>query len=135
MGLVRDFALALLGGKSFSDYLAPIFTGISVPHLSPDQIKCFRFALPSAVEQGAIMEHVKSRTDGNQSAIAGATRQIRLLREYRTLLIADVVTGKIDVRGAVAALPDIDPLAAEDTLMESAEAGAEPEPALLQSHP
>ena len=135
VGLVRDFALALLGGKSFSDYLAPIFTGISVPHLSPDQIKCFRFALPSAVEQGAIMEHVKSRTDGNQSAIAGATRQIRLLREYRTLLIADVVTGKIDVRGAVAALPDIDPLAAEDTLMESAEAGAEPEPALLQSHP
>ena len=98
VGLVRDFALALLGGKGLADYLAPIFTGISVPHLSPDQIKCFRFALPSAVEQGAIMEHVKSRTDANQSAIAGATRQIRHLREYRTRLIADVVTGKLDVR-------------------------------------
>ena len=135
VGLVRDFALALLGGKGFADYLAPIFTGISVPHLSPDQIKCFRFALPSAVEQGAIMEHVKSRTDANQSAIAGATRQIRLLREYRTRLIADVVTGKLDVREAAAALPDIDPLTAEGTLKESAGPIAEPEPALLQSHP
>ena len=135
VGLVRDFALALLGGKALADYLAPIFTGISVPHLSPDQIKCFRFALPSAVEQGAIMEHVKSRTDANQSAIAGATRQIRHLREYRTRLIADVVTGKLDVREAAAALPDIDPLTAEGTLKESAEPIAEPEPAILQSHP
>ena len=35
-----------------------------------------------------------------------ARRQINLLREYRTRLIADVVTGKLDVREAVARLPD-----------------------------
>ncbi len=34
------------------------------------------------------------------------TAQIALLREYRTRLIADVVTGKLDVRDAAAALPD-----------------------------
>ena len=43
-------------------------------------------------------------------------RQIDLLREYRTRLIADVVTGKLDVREATVALPEVDPLAAEDTL-------------------
>ncbi len=37
-----------------------------------------------------------------------------LLREYRTRLIADVVTGKLDVREAAAALPDIDPLGPDD---------------------
>ena len=33
-------------------------------------------------------------------------REIALLREYRTRLIADVVTGKLDVRAAAAKLPD-----------------------------
>ena len=38
--------------------------------------------------------------------ISGALRQIELLQEYRTRLIADVVTGKLDVREAAALLPD-----------------------------
>ena len=38
-------------------------------------------------------------------------RQIALLHEHRTRLIADVVTGKLDVRGAAARLPETDPLA------------------------
>ena len=33
-------------------------------------------------------------------------RQIELLREYRIRLIANVVTGKLDVREAAARLPD-----------------------------
>ena len=38
-------------------------------------------------------------------AITRARRQIELLREYRTRLIADVVTGKLDVRETAASLP------------------------------
>ena len=38
--------------------------------------------------------------------IARARRQVELLQEYRTRLIADVVTGKLDVREAAAQLPD-----------------------------
>ncbi|GBE46910.1 hypothetical protein BMS3Bbin12_00063 [bacterium BMS3Bbin12] len=34
--------------------------------------------------------------------------EISLLREYRTRLIADVVTGKLDVREVAARLPDED---------------------------
>ena len=37
---------------------------------------------------------------------ARARRQIDLLREYRTRLIADVVTGKLDVRETAASLPE-----------------------------
>ena len=36
----------------------------------------------------------------------GTSDEIRLLREYRTRLIADVVTGKLDVREAAARLPE-----------------------------
>jgi type I restriction enzyme, S subunit len=42
-----------------------------------------------------------SGRDGCQSR-----EQITLLREYRTRLIAGVVTGKLDVREAAAALPE-----------------------------
>ena len=38
--------------------------------------------------------------------MARARRQIELVQEYRTRLIADVVTGKLDVREAAAQLPE-----------------------------
>ena len=105
-GLIRDFAFALLSGNSFLDYLAPIFTGVSVPHLSPEQIRAFSIALPSVVEQEAIVEYLRSRISDIRSAIYSGLKQIELVREYRTRLIADVVTGKLDVREAAAAMPE-----------------------------
>jgi len=41
-----------------------------------------------------------------KTTIDRARREIKLLCEYRTRLIADVVTGKLDVREAAARLPD-----------------------------
>ena len=50
--------------------------------------------------------------------------QASLLREYRTRLIADVVTGKLDVRGAADGLPEVDSLADDDALTtQAAETG------------
>ena len=122
--LKLDFTLLLLRGKSFSDYLAPIFTGISVPHLSPEQIGGFRFALHSLAEQEKILEQLRPSIGAIRSAMDRALSQILLLREYRTRLIADVVTGKLDVREAAASLleeaDERDPLD-EGVPLESAE--------------
>ena len=40
------------------------------------------------------------------AAILRLEREIELLREYNTRLVADVVTGKLDVREATTRLPD-----------------------------
>lgn len=104
--LTRKLAIRLLSGASFSDYLAPIFTGVSVPHLSPEQIRAFRIALPSLAEQEAIGDYLDSIADQTTRAASRARSQIALLREYRTRLIADVVTGKLDVRDAACELPN-----------------------------
>ncbi|MCY4584397.1 MAG: restriction endonuclease subunit S [Bryobacterales bacterium] len=53
-------------------------------------------------EQVLIVEHIIAKTSGISAAVKSAKREIDLLREYRTRLIADVVTGKIDVRMAAA---------------------------------
>ena len=52
------------------------------------------------LEQAAIVEYLDRATTEIDIAVARAERQIELLNEYRTRLIADVVTGKLDVRDA-----------------------------------
>lgn len=41
------------------------------------------------------------------TAIVRTEREIALMQEYRTRLVADVVTGKLDVRAAAAKLPEV----------------------------
>ena len=76
------------------------------PNLSLELLRSIRVATPSLLEQTAIVEHLDKATAAIDAAIVRARRQIELLQEYRTRLIADVVTGKVDVREAAAQLPD-----------------------------
>ena len=55
---------------------------------------------PPFEEQSGIVEYLRKATAESDSAIDRAHRQIDLMQEYRTRLIADVVTGKLDVRRA-----------------------------------
>ena len=88
--------------------------GGSQPNISAEILRAFRIVVPPPSEQAAIATHLDKVTTGIESAIQCAKRQIQLFREYRARLIADVVTGKLDVREAVAArLPDTDPIDAK----------------------
>ncbi len=110
-----EFLLMILRGRTFAEYMAPIFTGISVPHLSPDQIKNFTILVPPLDEQEEIVCAVKSKTNDLHAVISRLENEIELLREYRTRLVADVVTGKLDVRAVAATLPDA-PAQGEDNV-------------------
>lgn len=57
-------------------------------------------------EQKAIANSLDQTTVGIIMAIDRERREVNLLREYRTRLIADAVTGKLDVRKAAARVPD-----------------------------
>lgn len=72
---------------------------MSVPHLSPDQIGDFRFGIPSSDEQDLIINYVEENVAQITTTITRARRQIERMREYRTALIAEAVTGKIDMTG------------------------------------
>ena len=69
---------------------------------------------PPTEEQQQIAQAVERGKNHIASSITRSRRQIGSLREYRTRLIADVVTGKLDVREAAASLPVRDPLAADE---------------------
>ena len=78
----------------------------TVDSLRLPMLQNFPVALPPPSEQGAISEYLDKATAAIDAAIARARRQIELIHEYRTRLIADVVTGKLDVREAAEQLPD-----------------------------
>ncbi len=70
-----------------------------------EDLKRFKIAAPPLAEQLKIQTFVDSETQALNTAISRLNREIDLLREYRTRLVADVVTGKLDVREAAATLP------------------------------
>jgi type I restriction enzyme S subunit len=61
---------------------------------------------PPRSEQEEIVASIANATREIDRAWTRSQREIDLMREYRTRLIADVVTGRLDVREAAARLPD-----------------------------
>ena len=78
------------------------------PDLNFDNFCRVDLPFPPIGEQEGIAEALDDVTEHIAFAIDRARRQIEVLTEYRTALIADVVTGKIDVREATAKLPATD---------------------------
>ena len=74
-------------------------------NLNVDRIGSRAIALPPANEQDLIVLSIEADTARLSDGIKHARREIDLLHEYRTRLIGDVVTGKLDVREAAKQLP------------------------------
>jgi type I restriction enzyme S subunit len=64
-----------------------------------DFVKNYPIGLPPIDEQLEILEHIQEKSAEIDQAISRAQSEIELMREYRTRLISDVVTGQVDVRG------------------------------------
>jgi len=71
--------------------------------------------VPPLGEQQRILAQLDERSAPMDLPLVKATWEIELLREFRTRLVADVVTGQVDVREISKSLPDIgtQPLAAD----------------------
>ena len=97
--------LEFLAGVMESLNYLPWISGAAQPKLTQDRLMSIAIALPSREEQDKVVSFVAGETRHLRVGISGAESEINLLREYRTRLVADVVTGKVDVRNAAARLP------------------------------
>ena len=93
--------------------------GVSIESLNYDMWKVLVVLVPPKSEQTAIVGYLDKATADLDDSSARARRQIELFEEYRTRLIADVVTGKLDVREAAAELP-VEPDDADGTEADGA---------------
>ncbi|MGC8732417.1 MAG: restriction endonuclease subunit S, partial [Halothiobacillaceae bacterium] len=102
----RTTASRLMGPDPSSEYgrstLLSIQTGALHPHLNCGNVKFVAVPVPPISEQAAIVAHLKEELLHFDSLVSVAESTIALLQERRTALISAAVTGKIDVRDAVA---------------------------------
>ena len=122
------FVMWLLNSRSTYGQALQDVMGATAPHVNISTIRNYYLALPPKREQEAVVERIGAETHPIEVAIDRLKREIELLREYRTRLVADVATGKLDVREAVARLPadaalddsdndpDLDPELAEEAV-------------------
>ena len=94
--------------------------------LYDDDFLATPFCHPPFSEQTRILAYIDSVVRQTESAAERTTQSIAFLREYRTRLIADAITGKLDVREVAATLPEIDPLASDDQTDEPLDTGNTP---------
>jgi hypothetical protein len=81
---------------------------IGLQNLSNQNFYNVRTLLPPVEEQREIVAFATAATRAQDAAIRVAEREISLIREYRTRLIADVGTGQVDVRGLAPSAADAD---------------------------
>ncbi len=101
-----EYLVQLLGSPVVRDTLSMSSIGSTMDNLSAATMARLRIPVPPLSEQDAITERITLKVSRYEAAERAAQQEIALLREYRTRLISDVVTGKLDVREAAANLPD-----------------------------
>jgi len=84
-----------------------------------ENFKNYDIPVPPIEEQREIVEYIDQSTKNIDIAICELEKQIELLREYRTRLISDVVTGQIDVRDVI--IPDYKSEADDDIAGDDAD--------------
>ena len=106
VGIKAEFLARAL--ESAQDALATLIdeAGHGTRRLPTERLRTLAVAIPSEDEQSLVVRFVDQTTAKIDKRIADARWEIDLLREYHTRLIADVVTGKLDVREAAATLPE-----------------------------
>lgn len=86
--------------------LKPLYTGLRKT-IPKSRLLGVKTPFPPEDERSAIISHIQQNSKYFDDVIGRTERGINLIREYRTRLTADIVTGKLDVREAAAKLPDL----------------------------
>lgn len=123
--VLGEFLFRAFSAESVSEQFRIGANGITRYGLSQNAIKSGYFPLPPISEQREIVLHITNECNEIDAAIKQANREIELIREYQTRLIADVVTGKVDVRDipvesveGTEEIEELDDIPEEDELTE-----------------
>jgi type I restriction enzyme S subunit len=95
--LRNAFLLYSLLWEPFRAHLEPETTGVSIPHISGEQILSYSIPLPPIGEQDRLCERLDNASRRLDETAQVASTQLSLLREYRQALITAAVTGQLEI--------------------------------------
>ena len=89
----------LVSTPQIIDAISSLSVGVSYPAINSSELGSIPIWFPNSIEeQRDILNSIEREIDGIRDLIRKTEKEIELLREYRTTLISEVVTGKMDVR-------------------------------------
>lgn len=97
--VLGEFLFRAIGSAHTARQFHVLATGVTRFALGKHDVKNAVIALPPVEEQKAICRWIIDECQPLDDAITRTEDEIKLIREYRDRLIADVVTGQVDVRG------------------------------------
>ena len=97
--VLGEFLFRAIGSARTAQQFHVLATGVTRFALGKHDVKNAVITLPPIEEQTTICRWITEECQPLDDAITRAEEEIKLIREYRDRLIADVVTGQIDVRG------------------------------------
>jgi type I restriction enzyme S subunit len=106
--VIPSFFQVVFSSSGFAETLGINSIGATMANLNAAMVARQKLPLPPHDEQEFIVRFIENESHRVDGAISRFEREIGFLREYRARLVADVVTGKLDVREAAARLPDDD---------------------------
>lgn len=126
------FVATIFGLRGVCDVLRASSIGATMDNQNESMVARVKLPRPPGCEQKRILEFIEEECSTANRVIHGINQEIALLREFRTRLIADVVTGKLDVRETAVALPETaeerpEPIAVGEDLPEADDDAAEVE--------
>lgn len=116
--VIAKLLLRVLQSRYLQGQVRDMWSYGTQPNLAMRTMERLVIALPSLDEQRAILRWLDGQLLQSYRSTDLAKRKIQLLHEYRTRLIADVVTGKLDVREAAAELPGHEPSTTDNTCQD-----------------
>lgn len=97
--VLGEFLFRAIGSARTAQQFHVLATGVTRFALGKHDVKNAVIALPPIEEQKTICRWITDECQPLDDAIVRTEEEIKLIREYRDRLIADVVTGQVDVRG------------------------------------
>ena len=94
----NKFIYYALLASSLSEHLINKAISSAQPKLNKEDVRSCIVILPSLSDQAQIVEFIESRTTKIDEIVSETQLQIQKLKEYKTAVISEVVTGKVDVR-------------------------------------
>jgi type I restriction enzyme S subunit len=99
--LSNKYLLLLLNSHLLKQQYTEGMVGMGVHHLNMSDMKNTIIPLPNIQEQENILSVLNNRLNDIDILHEKITKELKLLKEYKTALISEVVTGKVDVREEV----------------------------------
>lgn len=97
--LISDYLFFLIQNDNYRSHLNLHAHGTAnQASLKLVDILNYTIALPSLIEQKEIIKYVDKEQNRIDTIIIKTEQEIELMKEYKTALISEVVTGKVDVR-------------------------------------